>query len=120
MEQLQPPEAWAIGRTTENAGFTCAQCRADVEPLRNGSYRNHCPRCLWSRHVDERPGDRASRCGAPMEPVDVDYRAAKGFVVVHRCTRCGIVRRNRAAPDDVDALVALMSARDQRGRRTRS
>jgi DNA-directed RNA polymerase subunit RPC12/RpoP len=111
VEQLQIAEGPAIARTIENAGFACAHCRADVERLRNGSYRNHCPRCLWSRHVDERPGDRASACGGPMEPVDVDHTPAKGFVVVHRCTRCRTVRRNRAAPDDVDALVAFMSGR---------
>ena len=44
-----------------------------------------------------------------MQAVGVDYRAAKGFVVLHRCRRCGVERRNRAAPDDVDALIDLMS-----------
>ena len=110
MEQLQRAEGWAIARKTENTGFTCAQCGADVEPLGNGGYRNHCPRCLWSVHVDEAPGDRASSCGGALAPWGVDYRGGKGFVVVHRCERCGAVRRNKAAPDDVDALVALMAA----------
>jgi RNHCP domain len=40
-----------------------------------------------------------------MEPVGIDYRASKGFVVVHRCRRCGFVRRNRIAPDDMDAVI---------------
>jgi hypothetical protein len=43
-----------------------------------------------------------------MEPVGVDYRPSKGFVVVHRCRRCGFARPNRVAPDDMDALIELM------------
>ncbi|MBR6751902.1 MAG: RNHCP domain-containing protein, partial [Alphaproteobacteria bacterium] len=37
--------------------FTCAHCGAEV--FGNG-YTNHCPKCLWSRHVDNNPGDRMS------------------------------------------------------------
>jgi hypothetical protein len=43
-----------------------------------------------------------------MRPIGVDYRASKGFVVVHRCQTCGIERRNKSAPDEVDALIELM------------
>jgi RNHCP domain len=43
-----------------------------------------------------------------MEPVGVDYRPAKGFVIVHRCGRCGFARTNRVAPDDMDAVIELM------------
>jgi RNHCP domain len=53
-----------------------------------------------------------------MEPVGVDYRASKGFVVLHRCERCGVERRNKAAPDDVDALIELMRLRSPAGTRT--
>ena len=45
-----------------------------------------------------------------MQPIGVDFRAAKGFVVLHRCRRCGVKRRNKAAPDDVEALIELMRA----------
>jgi hypothetical protein len=34
-----------------------------------------------------------------MRPVDVLYEGGE-FVVIHECTRCGVVRRNRCAPDD--------------------
>jgi hypothetical protein len=45
-----------------------------------------------------------------MEPVGVNYRAAKGLVVMHRRERCRVERCNKAArhPDDVDALIELM------------
>lgn len=35
-----------------------------------------------------------------MEAVGLDHHPAKGFMLVHRCVRCGHVRRNRVAPDD--------------------
>jgi hypothetical protein len=33
--------------------FVCEHCGKAVEPLAKGSYRNHCPHCLWSKHVDD-------------------------------------------------------------------
>lgn len=104
-----------IGRGA-NTGFTCAVCGAEVPPLANGSYRNHCPVCLCSLHVDVNPGDRASDCGGVLDPVTAELDGKKGWIIVHRCRRCGAVRRNRAAlddtawPDDYERLVALASA----------
>jgi hypothetical protein len=67
-------------------------------------YTNHCPRCLWSVHVDVHPGDRAAGCRAPMRPVAVEYERDR-FVVVHECVACGATRRCRAADtDDVRAF----------------
>ncbi len=81
--------------------FTCEHCGASVEPLENGSYRNHCPHCLYSKHVDSKgPGDRASTCGGLMAPVGLDQRSGKGFMIIHRCTRCIKELPNKAAPDD--------------------
>jgi DNA-directed RNA polymerase subunit RPC12/RpoP len=96
-----------------NRPFTCAECGADVLPLVSGGYRNHCPYCLCSLHVDVNPGDRANDCGGVMEPVGAELTGKKGWVVVHRCRRCGEVRRNKAAledprqPDDVAALARV-------------
>lgn len=80
--------------------FACEHCGADVAPLEHGSCRNHCPKCLWSKHVDDLgPGDRASLCQGPMEPVGLDQKRGH-WVVLHRCTRCGKSLPNKAAPDD--------------------
>lgn len=87
-------------RRVRNEGFLCAHCGTKVRPLANGSCRNHCPHCLWSRHLDEVPGDRASPCGGVMQPVAVQRDARRGWMIVHRCTRCGTVKRNKAALDD--------------------
>ena len=81
--------------------FTCEHCGAVIAPLSHGSYRNHCPRCLWSKHVDDAgPGDRASSCNALMEPIGQDYQAKKGWMIVHRCIACGKTIKNKMAPDD--------------------
>ena len=81
--------------------------------LTNGSYRNHCPDCLWSLHVDEhRPGDRDSQCGGLMRAVAVRHHSAKGYQLVHRCERCGATSVNRVAlhteqPDDWALICGL-------------
>ena len=96
-----------------NQPFTCQACGAEVKPLVSGGYRNHCPVCLRSLHVDVNPGDRAADCGGIMDPVAVEHSGKKGWVLVHRCRDCGALRRNRAAladpeqPDDYGAVVAL-------------
>jgi hypothetical protein len=56
-------------------------------------------------HVDIDPGDRAARCRALMEPVQLLYERGR-FVIVHECTGCRVRKRNRAArDDDVDQLM---------------
>lgn len=95
-----------------DSGFICAHCGKEVAPLGFTS-RNHCPFCLWSLHVDVNPGDRANTCGGQMEPISALPDAKKGFVIVHRCTKCGELHRNRAAheatvqPDNKKLLIAL-------------
>ena len=95
-----------------DAGFVCGHCGAQVQPLGYTS-RNHCPFCLWSLHADVLPGDRASECGGLMEPVSAYPDPKKGYVIVHRCVKCGAERNNRAAhraatqPDDLSLIIAL-------------
>lgn len=87
--------------------FVCAQCGANVTPLQGG-FRDHCPVCLHSLHLDNDPGDRASGCGAIMEPVALEQNGKKGWVITYRCTACGRERKNKAAPDDsMDALILI-------------
>lgn len=92
--------------------FVCAHCGASVKPLGYTS-RNHCPFCLWSLHVDKNPGDRANECRAPMEPVGVVTDPKKGYIIIHRCTKCGQIKRNKAAhlskiqPDDISKIIEL-------------
>lgn len=102
-----------MARKNENQGFACANCGLNVEKLTNGSYRNHCPRCLYSLHVDNNIGDRASNCCALMEPVGLTYKSNKGWQIIHQCTRCRQISRNRVAKDTTQADSILAIARLQ-------
>lgn len=71
-------------------------------------YRNHCPVCLTSRHVDINPGDRAAECAGQMEVVDIALEHGD-LVLTHRCSVCGHEKRNRAHPEDsIEAITGLM------------
>ena len=99
-------------RAQENTGFTCLHCGREVTPLTNGSYRNHCPYCLHSRHVDDEPGDRASGCGGVMVPASVRYHTKKGYQILHRCVICGREQWNisAAGEDDLAGWMACINA----------
>ncbi len=89
--------------------FNCAHCGAQV---RGNGYTNHCPKCLWSCHVDNNPGDRAALCHGMMCPVAA-APAADGFIITHKCQKCGKVIRQRSAQnDDTDALIRLTAQSD--------
>ena len=96
-----------------NSSFRCRHCRIDVSSSAPGTaHRNHCPNCLWSRHLDEvRPGDRASDCQASMEPIAITVRKNGEWGLVHRCHGCGELRTNRTAGDDNPLLLMQLAVR---------
>jgi len=101
-----------MSRDQENTGFTCEQCGQLVVPVTNGSYRNHCPFCLFSKHVDILLGDRRSKCGGSMKPIGIQYKSGKGYQIIHRCLRCGEQSVNRVAentvqPDNMEQVIKL-------------
>jgi len=95
---------------TREQGFICGHCKRFIGPLPSGGHhRNHCPFCLYSRHVDAaRSGDRLSDCRSLMAPIGAFQRPNGEHVIVHRCLGCGFERFNRiAADDDFDLVLAL-------------
>lgn len=101
-------------RTTENTSFLCLKCTKQIEKLTNGSYRNHCPYCLYSLHVDNKPGDRGSMCRGMMVPVGLTYKSKKGWQLIHRCQKCRILAVNKVAidtiqPDDYQKLAQMLN-----------
>ena len=84
--------------TKNDSGFICKNCGKEVVPMGTSS-RNHCPFCLCSLHVDINPGDRANECGGLMRPIRTEPDAKRGFIIIHKCDKCGEIRRNRAALD---------------------
>ncbi|SEN88881.1 RNHCP domain-containing protein [Amphibacillus marinus] len=99
-----------MGRKEENTAFTCLNCGLIVTPVTNGGYRNHCPHCFYSKHVDIKLGDRLNTCNGLMKPIDWRYSSKKGYQVVHQCTVCRLVKCNKLAAntEQEDQLMALM------------
>jgi hypothetical protein len=93
--------------------FRCRNCGLDIPADAPGTaHRNHCPSCLWSRHLDDRtPGDRAAECGASMEPIAVSVRGDGEWVLVHRCGGCGELDLNRIAGDDNPLLLTRLAVK---------
>ena len=79
--------------------FVCENCGFKVEPL-GYSCRNHCPKCLCSKHVDIDPGDRAESCHGILRPIGLENNSKKGYIIVFQCDKCGMVRKNKMAKDD--------------------
>ena len=98
--------------TKNDNGFICENCGFEVKPLGYSS-RNHCPKCLCSKHVDVMPGDRQNACGGVMDPIKVELDSKKGYIILHKCRVCGEIKRNRTAheadvqPDSMAKIIKL-------------
>jgi Zn finger protein HypA/HybF involved in hydrogenase expression len=85
--------------------FSCEVCGEKVE---GDGYTDHCPKCLWSRHVDIEPGDRVSACGGLMEPVGVVQKHGE-HRIRYRCQKCHLERENKVQKeDDWEKVVGLI------------
>lgn len=91
-------------RTKED--FTCERCGFFV---RGSGYTNHCPQCLWSKHVDVNPGDRQEKCHGLMEPVGLKVKG-EGYNILYHCVSCGFERWNRTSENDnFDTILKISS-----------
>lgn len=89
-----------------NKYFICKNCGEKVSYEAWGTkHRNHCPKCLFSLHVDKKIGDRQSDCGGLMLPMAKIVKDDGEEMIVHKCQKCGHVRKNRIAGDDNYDLV---------------
>lgn len=96
----------AFKRTIED--FTCEHCGTGVK---GDGYTNHCPRCLWSKHVDVQPGDRAASCAGMMKPIRLEGSTGK-YRIIQTCERCNISRPIAVDKnDDIKAVLALAGNR---------
>lgn len=101
----------------QNTDFKCKNCQMQVlsEPVFSGvKHRNHCPYCLWSKHVDlKQAGDRLAACKGAMKPIALTqkhnrnkYSQSHGeIMLVHLCMECGAFSINRIATDDNNNLL---------------
>jgi len=84
--------------------FICDSCGYKVK---GDGYTNHCPKCLYSKHVDNVPGDRASNCHGLMAPVGITYKDGH-YSITLKCLKCGAIKNNKTNPaDDFDKIIEL-------------
>lgn len=84
--------------------FVCENCGEEVG---GDGYTNHCPHCLFSKHVDNYPGDRAADCGGLMEPIDTEESGGE-WKVIQKCRKCGKIHKNKLSViDNFDHLVKI-------------
>ena len=99
--------------------FRCGHCGNHVSTahvLSGVNNRNHCPYCLWSRHLDLYvAGDRLSACKGQMRPIGLTMKKSRNkyqiksrgeLMLIHQCIECGCLSINRiAADDDPDSIM---------------
>jgi hypothetical protein len=101
-----------MSRSQTFEDFRCIHCHhivSNAHLFSGVNNRNHCPYCLWSRHLDlYAAGDRLSACKASMQPVALTTKRSRNkygqgrgeLMLAHLCTDCGDVSINRVAADD--------------------
>ncbi|MST04461.1 MAG: RNHCP domain-containing protein [Candidatus Pacebacteria bacterium] len=75
--------------------FVCENCKTEVK---GNGYTNHCPVCLYSKHVDVDPGDRLSKCGGLMKPMGLPHNNFRDISSEVRVKRS---QKNSAYPEDL-------------------
>lgn len=90
--------------------FICEHCGKDVSKLEY-SARDHCPYCLYSKHVDINPGDRANNCKGLLKPIDIE-KFKDTYKIIYKCEKCGENHKNIIATDDnMDEIIRISSSK---------
>ena len=86
--------------------FNCEYCHKPVEPLKYTA-RDHCPYCLYSKHVDINPGDRSNQCKGLLVPISIE-KHKNTYKIIYKCSKCGQIHKNIIAKDDnMDKIISL-------------
>ena len=87
--------------------FICQNCGEQVNKL-NYTARDHCPHCLYSKHVDVMPGDRANTCLGLMKPIGIE-KYKNTYKIIYKCSKCNQLHKNIMATDDNYDLIVKLS-----------
>lgn len=86
--------------------FICEKCGKEINPL-GYTARDHCPHCLYSKHVDIMPGDRANSCRGLLEPIKIE-KFKNTYKIIYKCEKCHEMHKNVMANDDnIDLIIEL-------------
>lgn len=90
--------------------FVCENCGKNVNKL-GYTARDHCPFCLYSKHVDINPGDRQNNCRGLLKPVDIE-KFKDTYKIIYKCEKCGMEHKNIMANDDNMNLIIELTKKD--------
>ena len=83
---------------TKDESFICENCNRTVKKLGYSS-RDHCPYCLYSKHVDINPGDRQNKCQGILIPYQIE-KYKNTYKIIYKCSKCNKIHKNVIAMDD--------------------
>ena len=90
----------------KDESFVCENCKKEVEVL-NYTSRDHCPFCLYSKHVDINPGDRLNSCLGLLKPIGIE-KFKDTYKIIYKCDKCGEIKKNIQAMDDnMDEIIRV-------------
>lgn len=93
--------------TMKNENFICEHCGKSVEKS-TYTARDHCPYCLFSKHVDINPGDRQNTCHGLLQPISIEkYKST--YKIIYKCERCHQQHKNIVEKDDDMNLIIDLS-----------
>ncbi len=90
--------------------FVCDNCGKMVNKL-NYTARDHCPFCLYSKHVDINPGDRLNKCKGLLKPIDIE-KYKDSYKIIYECTKCHEKHKNIMANDDDYNIIIEISKKN--------
>ncbi len=89
-----------------NEDFICENCGQFVSKSKYTA-RDHCPYCLYSKHVDINPGDRLNDCKGLLEPIGIE-KFKDTYKIIYRCQKCHQNHKNIIHDDDnMDLIIKL-------------
>ena len=92
--------------TMRDENFICENCQENVNKL-NYTARDHCPYCLYSKHVDIMPGDRKNECQGLLKPITIE-KFKDTYKIVYKCQKCNKIHKNiMAIDDDMNLIIEL-------------
>ena len=93
--------------TMKDENFICENCNKEVNKL-NYTARDHCPYCLYSKHVDIFPGDRENECKGLLKPIGIE-KFKDTYKIIYKCDKCHQEHKNIMANDDNYELIIKLS-----------
>jgi DNA-directed RNA polymerase subunit RPC12/RpoP len=92
--------------TMKDESFICENCGKKVNKLEYTA-RDHCPYCLYSKHVDINPGDRLNECCGSLKPIGIE-KFKDSYKILYQCEKCNEIHKNVMAKDDnMDLIIEL-------------